>query len=203
MAERLEIAAFLDTEIDVPPPRILAFAGSARRESFNRKFLAIAAEATRAAGAEVTLAELRDYPLPLFNEDWEEENGMPAPASKLVELIRGHHGLLVASPEYNSLITPLLKNTIDWCSRAEPNPFASKAALVITASPGAYGGVKSGLAARQLLNRLGCLLVPVECALPQAHEAFDPGGHLQNDRVLESVKRAAAQLAQIAAKFNA
>jgi len=183
--------------------KILAFAGSARRESYNRKFLAIAADAARAAGAEVTLIDLGDYPLPLFNGDLEDAEGMPAPALKLVELILGHPALLIASPEYNSLITPLTKNTLDWCSRAEPNPFLGKVAAVISASPGPFGGVKSGLACRQLLTRLGCLVTPTECTLPRAHEAFDETGGLKNEHTLKTVQTVVAELIRTTAKLGA
>jgi len=95
------------------PPRILAFAGSARRESLNKKLLAAVVEETRAAGADVTVLELNDLPMPLYHGDLEDADGMPENAKKFVALIEAHHGLLIASPEYNSQMTPLLKNTID------------------------------------------------------------------------------------------
>src|SRR5882672_6455777 len=155
------------------PPRILAFSGSARRESLNRKLLAIAVQATRDAGAEVTLIDLNEYALPLYHGDLEDASGLPENATKLVALITQHAGLLNASPEYNSMFTPLLKNTIDWCTRAEENPFIGKVAAVISASPGPYGGVRSMQLARQLLLALGCHIVTPQCALPRAHEAFD------------------------------
>ena len=98
-------------------PRILAFAGSARRESYNKRILRIAAEGARQAGAEVTQIDLRDYPLPIFDEDLEREEGTPKNAAELKQLFLAHQGLLIAAPEYNSSITPLLKNTIDWVSR--------------------------------------------------------------------------------------
>jgi NAD(P)H-dependent FMN reductase len=183
-------------------PRILAFSGSSRRESLNRKFLAIAVAEARAAGGEVTLINLADYPLPLYQGDLEEAEGMPEPAKALVQLVRGHAALLVASPEYNSLITPLFKNTIDWCSREDENPFAGKVAAVVTASPGPFGGSKSGLAARQLLGRLGCLMIARECALPHAHEAFDEQGRLKSERTLASVRSVAAELVRLTARLN-
>ncbi|HVW20422.1 MAG TPA: NAD(P)H-dependent oxidoreductase [Opitutaceae bacterium] len=183
-------------------PRILAFSGSSRRESLNRKFLDAAVEEARAAGGEVTLLNLADYPLPLFNGDLEDAEGMPAPAKSLVELIAGHAALLVASPEYNSLITPLLKNTIDWCTRGDANPFVGRAAAVITASPGQFGGSKSGLAARQLLSRVGCVLVPRECALPHAHEAFDERGRLKSAHAQQSLRELAAELVRLAGRLT-
>jgi len=107
-------------------PRILAFAASARRESLNRKFLALAVQAAREAGADVTLVDLNEFALPLYHGDLEDAQGLPTNAVKLIGLVGEHHALLIASPEYNSMVTPLLKNTLDWCSRAETNPFENK-----------------------------------------------------------------------------
>src|SRR4051794_35159357 len=101
-------------------PRILAFAGSTRTESYNKKLVPIAVAGARAEGAEVTLIDLRDFPLPLFDQDLEAQ-GTPANAGKLKELFLAHHGLLIASPEYNSSITAVLKNAIDWVSRGQPS----------------------------------------------------------------------------------
>ena len=148
--------------------RILAFSGSARRESLNKKLLAVTVAAVRAAGGEVTLVDLTDLPLPLYNGDLEDAEGMPANAVKLIELIKSHPALLIASPEYNSMNTPLLKNTIDWCSRADDNPFVGKVAAVVSASPGPLGGIRSMKLAQQLLLHLGCHVVPAQCFLPKA-----------------------------------
>ena len=123
---------------------------------------------------------------------------MPANAQRLVALITQHHALLVASPEYNSLITPLLKNTIDWCTRAEPNPFAGKVAAVVSASPGIFGGVRSAQVARQLLLHLGCHVVPAQCTLPHADEAFDDQGALKNPRTWQAVQKVAEELVRTA-----
>src|SRR5215831_8860589 len=102
-------------------PRILAFAGSTRRESFNKKLVPIAAKGARDAGADVTLIDLKDFPLPLFDQDFESEHGMPENGKKLKTLFIEHDGLLIASPEYNSSITGVLKNAIDWVSRPAPD----------------------------------------------------------------------------------
>src|SRR4029078_647363 len=101
-------------------PRILAFAGSSRRESFNKKLIKIAAAGAEAAGAMVTLVDLADYAMPLFNQDTETEQGLPEQAVALKKLFLENDGLLLSCPEYNSGITPLLKNTIDWVSRQSP-----------------------------------------------------------------------------------
>jgi len=183
------------------PPRILAFAASARRESLNRKFLALAVEATREAGGAVTLLDLNDFALPLYHGDLEDAQGLPASAVKLIGLVTEHHGLLVASPEYNSMFTPLLKNTVDWCTRGEANPFEGKVAAVISASPGIYGGVRSLQLAQQLFLKLGCHVVPGQCVLPGADKAFDAQGRPANPRTRKSVQALAAKLVLTATRL--
>lgn len=178
-------------------PRILAFAGSARRESLNRKLLAVAVEATRAAGGDVTLLDLNDYALPLYHGDEEDARGLPPAAVKLIDLVNTHAGLLIASPEYNSFMTPLLKNTIDWISRADDNPFIGKVAAVVSASPGALGGARSMMHVRHLLLHLGCHVVPAQCLLPHADAAFDPQGQLREARPRRSVEALAKQLVDL------
>jgi chromate reductase len=180
------------------PARILAFSGSARIESLNRKFLAFAVQAARDAGCEVTVADLNEYDLPLFNGDLEDKSGLPANAARLIGLITSHQGLLVASPEYNSMITPLLKNTIDWCTRADDNPFEGKAVAVISASPGALGGVRSLQMAQALFLKLGCHVVPGQCFLPNAGRAFDAEGRLTDAHAHKSAKALMVKLARAA-----
>lgn len=177
--------------------RILSFSGSSRKESLNRKFLAAAVAAARAAGGEVTLIELGDYELPLYHGDLEDAQGLPANAVKLIGLIQEHAGLLIASPEYNSMFTPLLKNTIDWCTRGDDNPFIGKVAAVVSASPGALGGVRSLKLTQQLLLHLGCHVVPGQNFLPAANKAFAPDGSLTDERV----KKALVPLAEGLVRF--
>lgn len=183
-------------------PLVLAFSGSARRESLNRKLLAVAVEAVRAAGGQVTLLDLNELALPLYHGDREDEQGLPPNAAKLVALVATHQALLIASPEYNAFITPLLKNTIDWCSRADENPFVGKVAAVVSASPGMFGGVRSAQHARALLLHLGCHVVPAQCTLPRAHEAFDENGQLKEARVLKQVQTLAADLVRTATRLT-
>ena len=184
-------------------PRILAFAGSARRDSLNKKLLRVVVEATRAAGGEVTHVDLNDLPLPLYHGDLEEAEGLPANATKLIELIERHEGLLIASPDYNSMITPLLKNTIDWCTRGEENPLIGKVAAVVSASPGMFGGVRSMQMARALLTHLGCFVMPAQCVLPHADEAFDEAGALRDARTKKAVEKVARQLVETVKKLGA
>jgi NAD(P)H-dependent FMN reductase len=184
-------------------PRILAFSGSARRESLNKKLLAAVVAATRAAGGEVTLIDLNDFPLPLYHGDLEDEQGLPENAQKLIALIQQHQALLIASPEYNSMFTPLLKNTIDWCTRADENPLTGKVAAVVSASPGMFGGVRSMQLARQLLTHLGCFVIPAQCVLPHADKAFDATGRLTDARTQKAAEAVARQLVHTTAKLAA
>ena len=137
-------------------PRILAFAGSTRRESFNKKLVQSAAKGAREAGAEVTLIDLKDFPLPLFDQDLEAEQGMPDNGAKLKKLFIHHDGLLIASPEYNSSVTAVMKNAIDWVSRPAPGEpslvaFRDKVATLMSASPGALGGLRGLVHVRSIL----------------------------------------------------
>jgi NAD(P)H-dependent FMN reductase len=177
-------------------PKILAFAASARRGSFNRKFLAVAVEAARAAGAEVTLLDLNEFEMPLYHGDLEEAQGIPLNAKRLIQLIQEHPGLLIASPEYNSMITPLLKNTVDWCTRDDVNPFEGRVAAVISASPGPYGGVLSLRMAQLLLLGVGCQVLSGKCSLPRADKAFDPQGKLTEAHFLKAVTDLMQKLVQ-------
>jgi NAD(P)H-dependent FMN reductase len=184
------------------PVSILAFAGSARKESLNQKLLIATAEAVRAAGGEVTLINLRDFPLPLYDGDLEDAAGLPDNARKLIDLIAGHGGLLIASPEYNAMITPLLKNTIDWCTRADDDPFSGRVAAVVSASPGAFGGINSLKLTQQLLLKLGCHVVPGVTVLPQAHKAFGADGKLTEPRALKALQELAAALVETVRKLG-
>ncbi|HVU36677.1 MAG TPA: NAD(P)H-dependent oxidoreductase [Opitutaceae bacterium] len=183
------------------PSRILAFSGSARRESLNRKLLAAVIEAVGAVGGEVTTLDLNDYPLPLYHGDLEDNEGLPPNATKLIEAIAAHDALLIASPEYNSQMTPLLKNTIDWCTRGDENPLRGKVAAVVSASPGMFGGIRSMTLARQLLTHLGCYVIPAQCVLPYADKAFDPTGRLQDARTQKAVVAVATDLVRVAGKL--
>lgn len=168
-------------------PRILAFAGSARKDSFNYWLVQIAAEGARAAGAEVTVVDMKDYPLPLFCEDLEKEQGTPENAVKLKQLFLAHDGLLIASPEYNSSLSPLLKNTIDWVSRSAEGEgplaaYQNKFAVLMATSPGGLGGLRGLVHVRAILSSIGVVVLPGQTAVPNAYEAFDDAGQLKDEK---------------------
>jgi len=190
-------------------PRILAFGGSLRRDSLNQKLATIAAAGAREAGAEVTVIALRDYPLPVFDQDLEAAEGMPVAAKKLKQLFRDHNGLIIAAPEYNSSITAALKNALDWVSRTESDDepslaaFTGKAAILCSASPGGLGGLRGLVHVRAILGNIGVTVLPDQVAVSQAHAAFRPDGSLSDEKQAAKVKNLGAQLARHLAKLLA
>jgi chromate reductase, NAD(P)H dehydrogenase (quinone) len=183
-------------------PAILAFSGSSRRESLNKKLLTTVVAEVQAVGGTVTVLDLKELPMPLYDGDLEDASGLPDNARKMIDLIVSHQGLLIASPEYNSMMTPLLKNTIDWCTRADDNPFLGKIAAVVSASPGNFGGIRSMTQVRSLLTHLGCHVIPEQCILPQADKAFDASGHLTSTRTKEAAVRVARSLVALCRKLQ-
>lgn len=183
-------------------PRILALGGSLRRDSLNQKLAAIAADGARQAGAEVTVISLRDFPLPLFDQDLEAASGKPEIARRLKALFREHHGLIIASPEYNSSITAALKNAIDWVSRADSSDepplsaLAGKSAILCAASPGALGGLRGLVHLRSILGNIGITLLPDQVAVGSAHTAFREDGSLMDDAQAARIRKLGATLAQ-------
>ncbi|MDR0182765.1 NADPH-dependent FMN reductase [Lysobacter arvi] len=174
------------------PPRLLAFAGSLRQGSYNRRLVHVLAEGAREAGAQVTLIELRDYPLPIYDGDIEAE-GMPEHARRLQALMAGHDGLLVSTPEYNGSMPALVKNTLDWISRPIESGrsgvtlFQDKVAGIVSASPGPLGGLRSLLVLRDALAKLGLLVVPQQVAVGQAADKLTDYGVLNDDRLRAGV----------------
>ncbi len=188
-------------------PGILAFSGSARKDSHNSRLVRIAAEGARQAGAAVTVIDLKDYPLPIFDEDLEKEVGTPENATKLKRLFLEHEGLLISAPEYNSSITPLLKNTIDWVSRtaADETPLAAytgKFASLMSASPGGLGGMRCLVHVRSILGNIGVTVLPDQVAVSRAYEAFTPEGKLKDAKQQLKVESLGATLAEILIKLK-
>ena len=190
------------------PPKILAFAGSSRTGSYNQKLVTSAAEYARNAGASVTVVSLRDFALPLFDQDLEAAQGLPAGAKQFKALLREHDGFLIASPEYNSSFTPLLKNAIDWASRAESKdepPLAAyrgKVAALLSASPGALGGLRGLVHLRALLGNIGVIVLPDQVAIGAAHEVFDDAGLIKDERKSAQIANLARSLTNFLVKLQ-
>lgn len=193
--------------MSINAPRILAFPGSARTDSYNKKLLAVAAKGARDAGAEVTVIDLKDYPMPLYDGDLEDKSGLPENAKKLKKLFLEHQGLLIAAPEYNSSLTPLLKNTIDWVSRPESDDepplacYQNKVAGLLAASPGALGGLRGLVPLRMLLENIRVMVIPDQFALAKAHDAFNEEGTLKDAKQRAQAEAVGAKLAQVLTKL--
>ena len=192
--------------------RILVFAGSARRESLNKKLARVAAGFARAAGGEVTFLDLDDYPMPVYHGDLEAAQGMPTNGVKLREIFIAHDGLIIVSPENNQSMSSLLKNTIDWLSRSIGDgkgaasglaPFRNKVAALMAASPGPFGAVRHLPHLRQSLAGLGVTVLGNQFALARADEAFDEAGALRDERAVKSAQALAASLVEATAKLHA
>ena len=174
-------------------PKILAFAGSTRSASFNKKLMSCAAEAARSVGAEVTIIDLRDLALPLFDEDLESAEGLPEGAKRLKTLLCENDGFFISSPEYNSSLSAVLKNAIDWASRAESEAeppllaFRGKAAALLAASPDALGGMRGLVPLRSILGNLGVIVLPDQVTIPSAHDAFDHADGIKDPRKAKQV----------------
>lgn len=188
-------------------PKILAFAGSTRTDSFNKKLIKVGVSGAQAAGAEVTLVDLRDFPMPLYDGDLETNEGIPAQAQRFKQLMLTHHGFLISSPEYNSGITGVLKNTFDWASRSAPGEkplacFVGKVAALMSASPGGLGGLRALVQVRSILTNIHVLVLPDQMAIPKAHEAFNPDGSLKEARQQGAIQQLGRALAEILVQLN-
>ncbi|MCL6416671.1 NAD(P)H-dependent oxidoreductase [Aestuariirhabdus sp. Z084] len=173
--------------------KILSFAGSARKHSYNKYLANAAADHAEASGALVTRIDLADYPMPIFCQDLEAEQGMPEAAQAFKQLLIEHDGFLIASPEYNSAYSPLLKNAIDWATRRQGDEppllaFRGKVAALMSTSPGALGGLRGLVSLRMLLGNIGVLVLPDQLAVGQAEQAFDAEGLLTNEANNKALK---------------
>ena len=181
-------------------PAILAFAGSTRADSFNKKMVRVAADGARSAGAKVTLVDLRDYAMPLYDGDLEAAEGLPEAAEAFKKLMIASDGFLIGAPEYNSSISAVLKNTIDWVSRPVPDEprlvaFQGKAAALMSAAAGGFGGVRSLAHVRSILANIGVVVLPEQVTLSQAMQAFQPDGGFHDPGMQERVAGLGARLA--------
>lgn len=174
-------------------PRILVFAGSARRDSINKQLAAAAAAEARSLGADVELLDLADFPMPLYDGDLEAAS-FPQTVSALRAKILAADALLIACPEYNGSITPLLKNTIDWVSRPEEGvaeglvAYRGKVAALVATSPGALGGLRGLVHVRAILSGIGVHVVPGDLAVGGGFQAFTDEGALADEGMASRLK---------------
>ena len=191
--------------------RVLVISGSARRGSFNQQLASVAAGLAVQGGAAVTNVDLRSLELPIYDEDLQSK-GLPEGARRLVRLFAEHDALLLATPEHNGFPTPLLINALDWASLVEagadhpagPAALAGTVAGLLSASPGAFGGLRSLLATRQFLQmNLSMLVVPEQFGLVHADQAFDASGALKHATSQAGVARVVSAVLRVAKALQA
>lgn len=184
-------------------PKVLCFAGSLRSDSLNKKLAKLAAKLAEQAGAEATFIDLKDFDLPIYDGDYEAEKGLPEDAKKLKKIMKEHQAFIIASPEYNSSISAALKNAIDWASRPEAGEkslecFTGKVAGLLSASPGALGGIRGLVTVRSILGNIGVIVIPDQIAIGQASDAFNDDGTLKDAKKQETVSKIAARVTEVA-----
>jgi chromate reductase, NAD(P)H dehydrogenase (quinone) len=190
--------------------RLLFFAGSSREGSYNKKLARLAQHIATANGIEGVFVDLKDYPMPLYNGDLEVEQGPPQKAAEFKALLSEYQGVFIASPEYNSSVTPLLKNTIDWVTRVRAKGetglevYKTRVFAISGASPGYYGAMRSLLNLRQILAvGVGATVIPQQLALPRANDAFEEDGSLKDKAQQNMLKDVVEKLAIAAKRFAA
>jgi chromate reductase, NAD(P)H dehydrogenase (quinone) len=188
--------------------RLLFFAGSTREGSFNKKLARLAQHIAEANGIESVYVDLIDYPMPIYNGDLEAKDGPPERARAFKALLGEYQGVFIASPEYNSSVTPLLKNTLDWVTRVREKGesglevFKSRVFAISGATPGYYGTMRSLINLRQILAvGMGAPVIPQQMALARASEAFDDDGSLKDRKQQDMMKDVVEALAVAAKRF--
>jgi NAD(P)H-dependent FMN reductase len=190
--------AFLACTITISPlfaeARVLAFAGSTRADSVNKKLIADAAKMAREMGATVTVIDLQDYLMPFYDADLEMKQGMPKNAKRLRELMINNDAIIIASPEYNSSLSALLKNALDWASRSEDGgssreAFKGKRFAIMAASPGKGGGSRGLVHLRSVIEDVGGTVVSKQVTIPNAYQYFSEKNDTENTMLKEELQQ--------------
>ncbi|MDQ6434226.1 NAD(P)H-dependent oxidoreductase [Mesorhizobium sp. LHD-90] len=176
-------------------PTILVFAGSIRTGAYSGRTADAAMKELALQGAEVTRISLADYPLPIMDQDLETEKGVPDNAVKLARLFVEHDAILIATPEYNGSMPPLLKNTIDWISRVRRDrgvpvrPLSGKVVALCSSSEGHFAGIRSAAHLRAVLSHIQMEVIAPQVSVPNAGVAFDEDGNFREERLRSGMER--------------
>lgn len=175
--------------------KILFLSGSARKDSMNKKLAKHAYDLAIEKGADATWIDLADFPMPIYDGDIESETGLPEKAIELKEIFVAHRGLFIASPEYNSSFSPLLKNALDWISRPHQEneagliAYQGKVAALSATSPGALGGLRGLVPLRMLLGNIQVTVLPNQLAVPFYGKSFDEAGRVSDESYLSMLNQ--------------
>jgi chromate reductase, NAD(P)H dehydrogenase (quinone) len=187
--------------------KILVIPGSLRTGSHNARLAAAAAHELALAGAEVTRISLADFPLPIYDGDLQSKSGVPKHAINLKRMMSAHHGVLIVTPEYNSSVPALVKNTIDWVTRVQDahetrgQVFRERAFAIAAASENRLGGMRSLAALRLILSACHAVVIPNQLALPFANEAYDDMDRLKHPADIEALKALVRQLIELSQRM--
>jgi chromate reductase, NAD(P)H dehydrogenase (quinone) len=187
--------------------KILVIPGSLRTGSLNARLAAAAAYELAQAGADVTRISLGDFPLPIYDGDLQTKSGVPKNAINLKRMIGAHHGVLIVTPEYNSSVPPLVKNTIDWVTRVQDahetrgQVFRERAFAMAAASESRLGGSRSLAALRLILTACHATVIPNQFALSFAGEAYDDMDRLKHPADVEALNALVLQLIDVSQRM--
>jgi NAD(P)H-dependent FMN reductase len=187
--------------------KILVIPGSLRTGSLNARLAATAAYEFTRAGADVTRISLVDFPLPIYDADLQSKSGVPKHAVNLKRMMSAHHGVLIVTPEYNSSVPPLVKNTIDWVSRVQDpqesrgQVFRERPFAIASASEGRLGGTRALAALRLILSACHATVIPNQLALSFASEAYDDMDRLKQPADAEALAALLRQLIEFSQRM--
>jgi NAD(P)H-dependent FMN reductase len=187
--------------------KILVIPGSLRSGSLNAKLAAVAAHALAQEGAEITRISLGDFPLPIYDGDLQAKSGVPKNAVNLKRMMGSHHGVLIVTPEYNSSVPPLVKNTIDWITRVQDphetrgQVFRERPFAIAAASEGRLGGTRALAALRLILSACHATVVPNQLALSFADQAYDDMDRLKKQADIEAMQALVRQLIEVSQRM--
>lgn len=187
--------------------RLSVFSGSSRADSYNQKLANQLASDAGSHGAELTVVNLGEFELPIYNGDLESTDGLPVAAAELKKILQDQSGMIIACPEYNGFMTPMLINTIAWCTRSaeasvDLSAFAGKTVLIAGASPGPGGGGRAVSHLRTLLSGIGAIVFPQSLTIPSAYSAFDEQGLLKDEKMTDRAKRMVGQFVEFTRRFE-
>lgn len=168
--------------------KILFFAGALRTHSCNKKFAREALRLVKEIGVDGEFIDLKDYSIPLYDGDIEDDSGIPESVANLGKKISASDALVISTPEYNGSIPGVLKNVIDWLSREKPVSLYNKHLLLLAASPGALGGTRTLWHSRQPFEVIGAHVFSGMMGLPDAYNAFDAEGKLKDEKNIKRLK---------------
>jgi NAD(P)H-dependent FMN reductase len=168
----------MPTDTPPGPLRVLVFGAALRADSANARLASLVARLLSDSGATVDLATMHDFDMPLYDGDMESTEGLPPGALALRDRLERCDAFVISSPEYNASVPGVLKNAIDWVSRVRPQPFKTKHAMLLSASPSMVGGNRGLWTLRVPLEHLGTRVYPDMFSLANSYQAFAEDGTL-------------------------